>query len=96
MWWWARSRSRHGAQPPRSYLRGEAENSRSVEVEHVALAQLTIDHLPLLIQPALRRIVSALKHDMVTLQTAGEVVPRCGNKCILALQVLDHLIRSGL
>lgn len=38
----------------------------------------------------------ALKYDMVTLETAGEVVPRRGNKRIFALQVLNYLIRGDL
>lgn len=80
----------------RSYLRGEAENDRSVEVEQVALAQLTIDHLPLFVQPALGRIVSALEHDVVALQSAGEVIPGGGDECILPLEVLDHLIGGSL
>lgn len=80
-----KSLGRHGAQPVRSYLRGEAENVRSVEVEQVALAQLTIDHLPLFVQPALWRILLALKYDLVALEAACEVIPSRGNQCILSL-----------
>jgi hypothetical protein len=49
-----------------------------------------VHHLPLLIQPTLRRILSALQHHMVTLQPTREIVPGAGNKGVLACEVLDH------
>lgn len=58
--------------------------------------QLTVDHLPLFVQPAFRRVVPTLQNDVVALQSAGEVVPRRGNQGIFSLEILDHLIRGVL
>lgn len=49
------------------YLRDVAGRVWSVEVQQVASAQLTIDHLPLFVQPAAWSIMSPLNHNMVTL-----------------------------
>jgi hypothetical protein len=56
----------------------------------------TIHHLPLLVQPAARRVVPALQHHVVALQAAGEVVPGRGDHGVFALQVLDGLFGGGL
>ena len=57
---------------------------------------LTIYHLPLLVQPAARRVVPTLQHHMVALQAAGEVVPGRGDHGVFALQVLDDLFGGSL
>lgn len=72
-----------------SYLRGFAGRLWSVEVEQVALAQLTIDHLPLLVQPASWGIVPPLKHNMIALQTTREIIPGRRYESIFSLKVLD-------
>lgn len=59
-------------------------------------AVLTIDHLSLLVEPALRGVTTSLQDDMVALQTTGQVVPRCGNHGILSLEVLDDDLLLGL
>ena len=38
----------------------------------------------------------SLQHDVIALQTAGEVVPRGGDHGILALQVFDDLVCGSL
>lgn len=45
----------------------------------------TIHQLPLLIEPALGRILSALQHNVVALQAARQVVPRRRYHGVLAL-----------
>jgi len=56
-----------------------------------------MDHLPLLIQPALWSVLPALQYDMITLQPTREIIPGCGNQGILAREVLDQcLIRRLL
>ena len=57
---------------------------------------LTIHHLPLLVEPAARRVVPPLQHHMVALQAAGEVVPGRSDHGVFALQVLDDLFGGGL
>ena len=52
-------------------------------------ALLTIDHLSLLVEPALRGVTTSLQDDMVALQATGQVVPCCGNHGVLPLEVLD-------
>lgn len=81
-----------------SYLLGVADKVSLdlVEVERVAAAQLTIDHLPLLVEPALWRVVPPLQHDVIALETAREVVPGCGHEGILPLEILDFLVCGGL
>lgn len=56
--------------PASTYRFGVADRGRSVEVERVAEAQLTIDHLPLLVKPAPWSFVPSLQNDMVTLKPA--------------------------
>ncbi|EPE09272.1 hypothetical protein F503_07048 [Ophiostoma piceae UAMH 11346] len=55
----------------------------------------TIDHLPLLVEPALGHVRPALQHHVVALQTARYVVPRRRDHGNLALQVLDDLVLGG-
>lgn len=50
----------------------------------------TIDHVPLLVEPALGRVVASLQHHVVALQPAGEVIPGRSYHGILTLEVLDH------
>lgn len=80
----------------RTYLFGVAEESWSVEVQQVALAQLTVDHLPLLVQPASGRIMPPLEHNMITLQSTGKVIPGRRNQSIFSLQILDYLVGGSL
>jgi hypothetical protein len=68
---------------------GLLEDFRSVEVEQVALAQLTIDHLPLLVQPTSWGIVSPLKYNMIALQSTSEIIPSRRNKSVFSLKILD-------
>lgn len=68
----------------------------SVEVERVASAQLTIDHLPRLVQPAFWRRWPPLKDNVVALQSTREVVPCSCHKSVLAAKVLDELSRRRL
>lgn len=56
------------------------------------IGSLTIHHLPLLIQPTLGNIMSPLQHDVVTLQSVVEVIPRRSDHRILALEILDDLV----
>ena len=56
----------------------------------------TVYHLPLLVDPAAGRVVAALQHDMVALQTARQIVPRCRDHGVLALEVADHLVGCRL
>lgn len=51
-------------------------------------AELTIDHLSLLVEPALRGVTTTLQDDMVALQATGQVVPCCGDHGVLPLEVL--------
>lgn len=64
--------------------------------ERTGVELLTIHHLPLLVQPAARRVVPALQHHMVALQAASEVVPGRGDHGVFALQVFDDLFGCGL
>lgn len=48
--------------------------------------------MPLLVKPALGRVVASLQHNVVALQPAGEVVPSRRDHGVLALEVLDHNI----
>ena len=75
---------------------GVTDKARSVEVERVAAAQLTIDHLPLLVQPALGSILAALQNNVIALQSAGKVVPGCCHESVLSLEIFDLLFRGGL
>ena len=52
--------------------------------------------MPLLVQPALGRLVPTLQDDVVALQPARKVVPRRGDQRVLALQVADRLLRRRL
>jgi len=61
--------------PASTYRFGVADRGRSVEVERVAEAQLTIDHLPLLVKPAPRSFVPPLQNDMVTLEATRQIIP---------------------
>lgn len=65
--------------PVSPYLLGVADKVSLVEVERVAAAQLTIDHLPLPVYPTLWGVMPPLKHDVVALQPAGKVVPSRGH-----------------
>lgn len=58
--------------------------------------RLTIHKMPLLVQPALGRLVPPLQHHVVALQPAREVVPRRRDERVLALEGLDGLVRCGL
>lgn len=58
--------------------------------------ELTVDPLPLLVQPAARDFVSPLEHHVVALQAVGKVVPRRRDHGVLALQVLDDLFTGRL
>ena len=68
----------------------------SVEVERVAVAQLTIDQLPRLVKPTFGCIIPALKNDMVALQALGKIVPSSCDEVVFSLQVLDDLVCGGL
>lgn len=69
---------------------------RSVEVEQVASAQLTVDHLPLLVQPAPRGVVPPLKHKVVALKPACQIIPGRCDEGIFPLQILDGLVGGSL
>lgn len=82
----------------RSYLRGVADEGAvmSVEVQGVAVDQLTVDHLPLLVEPTLGRVVAPREHDVVALESAREIIPCRRDERVFALQVLDDLVTCGL
>ena len=69
---------------------------RSVEVQGVAVDQLTVDHLPLLIEPTLRSIVSPLEDDMVALESAREIISCRCHEGDFSFKILDDLITRGL
>ena len=52
--------------------------------------------MPLLIQPALGRLVTPLQHHVVALQPARQVVPSRRDEGVLALEGLYSLVRRGL
>lgn len=68
----------------------------SVEVQGVAVDQLTVDHLPLLVEPTLGRVVAPREHDVVALESAREIIPCRRDERVFALQVLDDLVTCGL
>lgn len=69
---------------------------RSVEVEHVPLAQLTIHQLPLFVKPALGCVMPALKYNVVALKSTCEIIPSSSNKCVFPLEILDDMIGCSL
>ena len=68
----------------------------SVEVERVAVAQLTIDHLPLFVQPTSGRVVPTLKNNVIALNAAGKIIPSTCHQVIFSFEISDDLIGSGL
>ena len=58
--------------------------------------KLTINKMPLLIQPALRRLIPPLQNHVVALQPARKVIPRRRDQRVLALEVPDRLVRRRL
>ena len=58
---------------------------KSVEVQGVAVDQLTVDHLPLLIEPTLWSIVPSLEDNMIALESTREIIPCCCNEGVFTL-----------
>jgi hypothetical protein len=56
----------------------------------------TVNQLTLLVQPAFRDVVPPLEHDVVALQTAGEVVPGARYEGVFFFEVLDDGLERSL
>lgn len=60
------------------------------------MAQLTIDHLPLFIEPTPRSVVSPLEDNVVALESAREIIPCRCDETVFSLEVSDDLVARSL
>ena len=77
-------------------VRGGLSYSHSSNRRAKNFSRLTVDHLSLLVEPALRDVISPLENNMVALQAAGQIIPCSSDHGILALKILDNLVVGSL